>query len=79
MLHFMPFGGKNDWLFLQPNFYELAMIALVDDAELMDDDKKIILKFKRGSIIVKVDKQNNYLYDPRDVTYRDKAWTSKKP
>lgn len=53
------------------------MMALVDDAEILDGEKSI-MKFKKGAIVVKVDKQNTYLYDPRDVTYRDKLWTSKK-
>ena len=78
MLHLKPFDANNAWLVIPVKSYELAIVALIDDAELSDGEKTII-KFKRGSIVVMTDKQGTHLYDPRDVTYRDKDWTSEKP
>ena len=72
-LHFKPFDSSNEWLILQTETYKAAMMALVDDAELLDGNEKMIMKFKKGSIVASVDK-THYLYDPRDVTYYDESW-----
>lgn len=66
-INLVPFDRKNEWAVLHTYFYEATMMALVDDAEIRFG--KEILKFKKRSMVVKVNKYR-YLYDPHDVTYR---------
>lgn len=66
-INLVPFDRENEWAVLHTYFYEATMMALVDNAEIRFGKKS--LKFKKGSVVVKVNKYR-YLHDPHDVTYR---------